>query len=1360
MGGKTSTSTSQVTIPPEVLARYNSVNQQAQQTAQTPFQQYSTNPNAFVAPLTGTQLAGISATNANSQIAQPYYNAATGQLEAAQTDTAPSYSAAGSDIANAQNVGTGLAGGSLSALYGANTAAAPLNAAAGTGYTSALNAASPYNAGATGLAIGGAEQVNPTALNSQAIDQYLSPYLSTVLQGTAGVLNQQNQQQQSGQLGNAINQGAFGGDRAGIAAANLEEQQNLANAQIYSGILNQGYNTALSTAQQQQGVGLEAGQANRAALQEAAGQLQGIGQQVYGQGTTTAEQQQALAQQLYGQGLGTSQQLQSLGQQQFGQGITAAGATQGLGQAIYGTGAATSEGLANLGAGAQGTALQGAQAQLAAGQAAQQTQQAGLTALYNQFLQQQSYPFQVDQFLANIAEGTGALSGSTTTTTQPQSIFSDERLKEDIRPIGKSFDGQTIYSFHYKGESTPRIGLLAQEVEKKHPEAVGLASGYKTVDYDKATEAAADRGHFRRGGLAANDNDWEEERKAYAYGGYPTLPGMTPQDLGAILQAQEQMYAPFSQTGALYGGQAGGAPRGGSSYVPAANLPVSHLAVANPSNVRPPPSVLQDVSQAANLGTSVDKFANTGLGQRIGSGIRDTFTTPGGSAPLTGASDDTVSQYEDQGFAPPSGTGSATIGGMKRGGNVIPFRRSGLASGGAPDDSSLDLPYQSQFGPGLNIPDTQDKIPSLAVASPPGQQQNNGLGQIGSLLSGIAGIAGLFKKGGRVGYDDGGDVTDDNSDALANGLIAAGAGAGSGLPLDIGNALGAVASGFLHPDTDQPGPSVRMPIPPAVVAKEHALASGLASAPTGGTGGGGLATTPYTPAPGALSMEGRAPLPPGDINNASVATGDITTPVDVAAAPQATGLASGLSAPGKLTTPPYRDDQGLASNAGSTGAGGSAGPTPLRTGFMSDATAPGGFLSNLYHGKMSSWGPLLQGIAAAGAVPTVHPLVALAAGLGGGAQAYMNTKEQQAQIAQTQAYTGLEQTSAYQNMQTRAPPYTQMVPGPSPDGDPTKSFPGPNGSLWHLEITAQHLYTGPTTGPGAPGTTPTGARRGPIQPNYKTGTPTIAPSSDTDAFMQSSYGIQPGAAPVANHAMMLAKNPALAPMEEADRQAAAARIGNLQDVDTTHRQLLQLSTAVNDLSPTGFAGAGADFEDRMHLLNIYQTYAGMLGLPADPSVTNAVANSQIIDKIKALSGVALAHQAGDRAAVIAQSLSSVLPGGGQKPQAANEILSTMMVQNQSQRDFAQYYQNYVGGLKQYGTPLGVQQAFARDMAPVYDKEQAALPRMMARGPKGGPSVGEVAMTHPESASTIEQGHKNPDGTLLPGYGDGITRYWR
>ena len=61
MGGKTSTTQQQqtTTIPPEVLARYNAVNARAEQTANIPFQTYSTDPNAFVAPLTPVQQAAI-----------------------------------------------------------------------------------------------------------------------------------------------------------------------------------------------------------------------------------------------------------------------------------------------------------------------------------------------------------------------------------------------------------------------------------------------------------------------------------------------------------------------------------------------------------------------------------------------------------------------------------------------------------------------------------------------------------------------------------------------------------------------------------------------------------------------------------------------------------------------------------------------------------------------------------------------------------------------------------------------------------------------------------------------------------------------------------------------------------------------------------------------------------------------------------------------------------------------------------------------------------------------------------------------------------------------------------------------------
>jgi hypothetical protein len=80
--------------------------------------------------------------------------------------------------------------------------------------------------------------------------------------------------------------------------------------------------------------------------------------------------------------------------------------------------------LGQLGTGAQTAALQGGQAQMAAGQQEQQTEQARLSAMYNQWLQQQAYPFQTAQFFSNIAQGIGANSGSTTSLTQPAGFFS------------------------------------------------------------------------------------------------------------------------------------------------------------------------------------------------------------------------------------------------------------------------------------------------------------------------------------------------------------------------------------------------------------------------------------------------------------------------------------------------------------------------------------------------------------------------------------------------------------------------------------------------------------------------------------------------------------------------------------------------------------------------------------------------------------------------------------------------------------------------------------------------------------------------------------------------------------------------
>ena len=72
------------------------------------------------------------------------------------------------------------------------------------------------------------------------------------------------------------------------------------------------------------------------------------------------------------------------------------------------------------------------------------------------------------------------------------SIFSmsDERLKDNIEPVGKLYDGQPVYRYDMGGGPT-QIGLMAQEAGLRRPDAVGERDGYMTLDYDRATEDAA-----------------------------------------------------------------------------------------------------------------------------------------------------------------------------------------------------------------------------------------------------------------------------------------------------------------------------------------------------------------------------------------------------------------------------------------------------------------------------------------------------------------------------------------------------------------------------------------------------------------------------------------------------------------------------------------------------------------------------------------------------------------------------------------------------------------------------------------------------------------------------------------------------
>ena len=64
------------------------------------------------------------------------------------------------------------------------------------------------------------------------------------------------------------------------------------------------------------------------------------------------------------------------------------------------------------------------------------------------------------------------------------SIFSDRRLKRDIKLEGRRDDGLNVYSYRYVGDKKRHVGVMADEVAVKRPDALGpVVGGYATVNY-------------------------------------------------------------------------------------------------------------------------------------------------------------------------------------------------------------------------------------------------------------------------------------------------------------------------------------------------------------------------------------------------------------------------------------------------------------------------------------------------------------------------------------------------------------------------------------------------------------------------------------------------------------------------------------------------------------------------------------------------------------------------------------------------------------------------------------------------------------------------------------------------------------
>lgn len=489
--------------PQQYLDAYSNVLNQAEGVAAQPLQQY---PGSIVAPLNSTQEQAFGDIENEQGTAQPYISQAEGSFGQATTPlwgTVP-------------QLGTGqVTGAANTGISDINQAAGTNIGAAGTSGITAATAAAGTNIAAAGQpGINAAEAAANT--NPSAVGSYLSPYIGDVVNSTQAEFNNENQQSLEQLQGQEVNQGAWGGDRTGVAAANLANQEQLAQAPAIANIENTGYQSAEQELETQEGLqantGLSAASLGQSATTSQAqlGAQTGLSEANLGQ--TAAQEEAALEESSGSQNLGilTGQQGTQLGAEEANAWLNS--------QAGFGE--------ASLGTEAQNTNLTDISSLLQSGGLEQSEEQENLDVPYEEFEAQQAYPFQTTNFLSGIAEGTGSAAGGTGTST----ATSDPSILSGITGAAESGLGIAGLTggFGSSGWLTSLLGGSGAAAATDAAAGIGgAAEGGDALAAlgDLGSLAFAARGgaiHGRAKGGIAGDNDNEPphyERRTGTHGG-------------------------------------------------------------------------------------------------------------------------------------------------------------------------------------------------------------------------------------------------------------------------------------------------------------------------------------------------------------------------------------------------------------------------------------------------------------------------------------------------------------------------------------------------------------------------------------------------------------------------------------------------------------------------------------------------------------------------------------------------------------------------------------------------------------------------------------------------------------------------
>jgi hypothetical protein len=337
-----------------------------------------------------------------------------------------------------------------------------------------------------------AAQIGPVStpqfrgLLSQDIGAYQSPYQQQVIDLAMGDIQRQADIARGGAQDRAIRAGAFGGSRSALLESESQRPYAEQMARTAAGLRQSGFEQAQAAAQadlaRQQQLGMFGSeQQQQRALQQAQ-----LGQQAGIFGAELGQQRRM-------------QQAQLQQQRQLG-GLDIAGRAA-LAQPSLEMQARQQR--AGLLGGLQGQQIQGLGLLGQAGAQQQALQQRAIDAQRGEFQRALGYG---PQQIGLLQGGMGTPLISQTTTGQQKTgtgdilgtaaqlagmyFMSDERLKENIKPIGTSENGHKIYNWDWNdkakelGISDPTTGVIAQEVMKYMPEAVTKdANGYYMVNY-------------------------------------------------------------------------------------------------------------------------------------------------------------------------------------------------------------------------------------------------------------------------------------------------------------------------------------------------------------------------------------------------------------------------------------------------------------------------------------------------------------------------------------------------------------------------------------------------------------------------------------------------------------------------------------------------------------------------------------------------------------------------------------------------------------------------------------------------------------------------------------------------------------